>query len=779
MIKISRGIPGENRGRIAFLFLVILTISLLSVPPVTAQVTEHTEVLVILSYHPGMVFSDEEIRGIRESLAPLEDTVDIREEYMDTKEISDEKHFQNLYALYQHKYQNTSIDVIIAADNSAFDFITIYRDNLFPGTPVVFCGINYFSDDMIEGIDNITGVVEDKDIRSTLNTAFVHFPGTKEVYVIHDTTNTGHAIHHQVIQFVPEFENKVNFTFISDVTISELLDKVEVLPEDSIILLEGFNRDAEGKVVTHEELGDLISTHTDTPIYGNTEMYVGHGIIGGKITTGHSQGQVAGGMVLQILNGEPASSIPVVKNSPNVYMFDYNKIMQYEIALSSLPEESIIINQPKQKQVPAWILYVTLVGLASMGIGVVVLVFFLRVRKEIESDLRDNILERKKAQEELVRTNEELKAAYQQLKAQEDELQQNYEELRKTDHELKESESRYRHVVEDQTEFICRFRKDGTIIFANDAFCRYFQKPSHEIIGHKIKPDIPAEYRLMLSEHFAAITPENPVRYTEHRIRMPNGEVRWQQWSDRGIFDEKGEILEYQSVGRDVTDRKNAEETLALARRKLNVLNSVTFNDIRNTLFSLAAYLALATDMEKNEDLKQILQKQESLLAQIGSALTLANTYQDMGIKPPRWQNVNQTFLYAISHMDFEQVSSISRNVYLDGLEIYADPLLENVLSNLTDNVFRHGGPVTRISIFYNEVPDGIMLVFEDDGQGIPLSEKEKIFERQYGESKGLGLYMVREILGITGITISETGEPGKGARFEMFVSKGGYRFNV
>ncbi|KQC09835.1 MAG: hypothetical protein APR55_02710 [Methanolinea sp. SDB] len=778
MIKIRHPAVRRTKRCIFLGLLALILVSFLLGVPGSAQVPEKETVLVILSYHPGMVLSDEELRGMRDSLVPLGDGADIRVEYMDTKRISDSGHLGNLYRVYAHKYRDIRVDAIITGDNSAFDFIREYRDDLFPGVPVVFCGINYFSTDMIQGMENITGVVQDNDVRSTLRVALEHFPGTQNIYVVHDNTDTGVAIHSQVTQFVPEFENGIKFTFLSNLTIAELLERAADLPKDSIILLEPFNRDSEGMVVTHEEIGDLLDARTDVPMYGNSEMNLGHGIIGGKITTGYSQGRLAGGMALRILQGEPASSIPVVTNSPNVYMFDHLKLREFGIDQATLPEGSIIINAPPEEKVPAWILYLVLVILGCMGILVILLAFHLRVRKRIESELRESIAEKKAAEDELVRKNEELNAAYQQLKAQEEELRENYRELKKRESELRESESRYRHVIEDQTEFICRFQRDGTILLANNAFCRYYGKSCSEIIGHRILLDIPDADRRLLRDHFASITPENPVKSIEHRILLPDGEVRWQQWTDRGIFGPGGEIIEYQSVGRDNTERKKAREAFALARKKLSVLNSVTFTDIKNTVFSLSAYLAYATDMESDPGIARILKKQEAMLAQIEHSLNLAQAYQEMGIRPPRWQDVNQAFLFALSHLDLDLISKISRDVRLDGLEIYADQLPEKVMSNLTDNVFRHGGSVSRISLYYQEVPDGIVLVFEDDGRGIASEDKEKIFQKEYGGgSRVLGLNLVREILGITGITIKETGDQGRGARFEMHVPKGAYRF--
>ena len=114
----------------------------------------------------------------------------------------------------------------------------------------------------------------------------------------------------------------------------------------------------------------------------------------------------------------------------------------------------------------------------------------------------------------------------------------------------------------------------------------------------------------------------------------------------------------------------------------------------------------------------------------------------------------------------------------MSGLEIYADPLLETVFINLAENILVHGKTATHLSINYITNPDALTIIFEDNGTGIPVGLKEKVFTREYGSRKGMGLYFAREILSITGITIIENGEPGKGARFAITVPKGTYRFS-
>ena len=166
----------------------------------------------------------------------------------------------------------------------------------------------------------------------------------------------------------------------------------------------------------------------------------------------------------------------------------------------------------------------------------------------------------------------ELRAAYEQLTATEGELRRQYREMAKNEQELRQSEARYRNVVEVQTELISRFRPDGTHVFVNEAYCRYFGKSREEIIGHTFILDIPVEDRENVKLHFASLTPSHPVDSIEHRIVMPGREIRWQRWNDRAIFDEKGNVTEFQSVGRDITDRRQAEEALRESEERYRFL---------------------------------------------------------------------------------------------------------------------------------------------------------------------------------------------------------------
>ncbi|GEM_PF-478210 len=351
----------------------------------------------------------------------------------------------------------------------------------------------------------------------------------------------------------------------------------------------------------------------------------------------------------------------------------------------------------------------------------------------------------------------------------------NITERKLADYALKESEQKYRNVVEDQTEFISRFLPDGTHVFANDAYCRYFGKKKEEIIGHRFRPVLHPEDQEIVLHHLVSLTPQHPIMYINQRIIMPDGTTRWQRWSDRAIFDTNGNLLEYQSVGRDITRQKTAELALTLANKKLNLLSSITRHDINNQLTVLMGYLELLKDLNPNPSNKKYYQEITTAADLISSMIQFAKEYEEIGIHSPTWQDIHILVVYTEKEVLNRDVRAI--NGIPVGIEVFADPLIKRVFYNLMDNAIRYGGTITTIHFFSEEQEGCLKLVCEDDGEGVPTNEKEKIFKQGYGRNTGIGLFLSREILDITGITISESGETGKGARFEITVPKGVWRY--
>ena len=225
----------------------------------------------------------------------------------------------------------------------------------------------------------------------------------------------------------------------------------------------------------------------------------------------------------------------------------------------------------------------------------------------------------------------------------------------------------------------------------------------------------------------------------------------------------------------EILERKHFEATLQLANRKLNTLSSITRHDILNQITAIVMYVSLAEEMVQDPALLSYLKKIEQTTQMIQKQIRFARDYEDLGVNSPRWQRIDATISKAIAGLELGNVQ-VKKDV--GDLEIYADVLLEKVFYNIVDNALRHGQKVTKIRFSSQEDGEGITIFCEDNGIGVPKSMKEGIFKREYYRNTGYGLFLAAEILSITGLSISETGEPESGARFEIRIPKGIYRLS-
>ena len=216
------------------------------------------------------------------------------------------------------------------------------------------------------------------------------------------------------------------------------------------------------------------------------------------------------------------------------------------------------------------------------------------------------------------------------------------------------------------------------------------------------------------------------------------------------------------------------EEAFRKANEKLNLLSSITRHDILNQLMALRGFLDLSQIMTKDAEAGEYIRKARNAAAIIERHISFTRLYQDIGVKSPIWQNVRECLKKPVTDL---LPASVTCTVDLDTIEVYADPLFEKVLYTLIDNSLQYGEKVTEIRLSWRLIDTGEpVLQYEDNGVGIVPDDKEHIFERGFGKHTGFGLFLARQILAITGMTIKETGEAGKGARFEITVPKRAYR---
>ncbi len=221
-------------------------------------------------------------------------------------------------------------------------------------------------------------------------------------------------------------------------------------------------------------------------------------------------------------------------------------------------------------------------------------------------------------------------------------------------------------------------------------------------------------------------------------------------------------------VCRDTTARRKAEETIRKVNRQLTLLSGITRHDILNNVAITLGYLELAKE-KSCTGVDPFLEKIERNINQIRARIEFTRVYEDLGTKDPQWQDIHEV----LSRLDLPRGISVTDTCA--GTEIYADVMLGSVFFALVDNSARHGGHVKEIRISAIEDPEGLRIVYEDDGTGIPAGEKERIFERGYGRNTGLGLFLAREILSLTGISIQE----GRGSGYRRPVRDPGAYWRV
>jgi signal transduction histidine kinase len=212
--------------------------------------------------------------------------------------------------------------------------------------------------------------------------------------------------------------------------------------------------------------------------------------------------------------------------------------------------------------------------------------------------------------------------------------------------------------------------------------------------------------------------------------------------------------------------------TLA-ANKKLNLLSSITRHDIKNQLTALLAYIELSKMIVQDNDLKRTVNQEKIVADNILRQIEFTKDYEEIGVNSPQWQNVAE--LVSQSAPVLER-SGVQLDISTGDLEVFADPLLLKVFENLVDNSLRHGEHVRHISVGYEKTKEDIVLMYRDDGAGVPATDKERIFQKGFGKNTGLGLFLTREILSITGLSIQESGVYGEGVLFLIKAPEGCWR---
>jgi PAS domain S-box-containing protein len=338
--------------------------------------------------------------------------------------------------------------------------------------------------------------------------------------------------------------------------------------------------------------------------------------------------------------------------------------------------------------------------------------------------------------------------------------------------ELRQHGRRWEEVFELCGQPAIVLNPDQTIIAVNRACERAIGLPSKELVGRRCTeafhgtkgaPEGCPFHRLLESEE--------PSVQAELAIEALGGTYLV---SCSPICGGDGRITRAVCLATEITDRVRREQELQREHDKASLISNVTRHDLGNRLMALQGYLRMAergeVEPERRARYRRLVIEAAQSMEEI---LAFAADYEALGARTPEWQRIADIVRDALAEVP---LNGIRLEIETGAREVLADPMLRKVFSNLIDNSVRYGGSVSRIRVSARVDGDALVVVYEDDGVGIPRDEKGLIFYKGYGKNTGLGLYLTAQVLSITGIEIRETGTYGIGARFELRCPPGTWR---
>lgn len=714
------------------------------VPPI-----KHS-VLLLNSYHNGYSWSDNILDGVREALADENIDVDLHIEYLDGKRASTPLVHERYRELLRAKHAEQEFEAIVASDNLALRLAFAWRDDLFPGVPIVFAGVN---DVEIESTvkENATGVLENVDVAETLRLAKRFHPWAKRVVVVGDSSITGLAIRNQVRNASEEVQDIFTFEYMTAPSLDPILESLGDLPTDAILYYIPSYYKVEGTLYDAGEVLEVISQSTNRPVYSNWEFLLGHGSVGGKLISGRQQGLVAGRYTAELLRGVPISSLPVVQKTENPYLFSYSRLVEFNISQDLLPPNSTIIGAPKAfYEVSKDVFWSLLVSFVLLSFALVLLAI--------------NILRRRRIEHKIIN-------------------QLSFQEI----------------LMDSIPQLICWKDREGRYLGANRSFTEFFGIKDPDDVMGKTDYHIMKEGRF--TEWVAALDREVLISEKSRlRVRIsltgPAGETVWLEMNKVPLYDAQNKVVGTLSTAENMTREINLERQL-LQSQKMEAIGALAggiAHDFNNILTSIVNSTELAlmdvdADSDTGKDLERVLRASSRGKRLVQQIMAFSRPSQE-GFQPTDLaEHVRDTV--NLLQPSLPRNITVNASVTTDPVCVMVDPTqIYQVLMNLCTNAFQAmrdtGGVLeVRLEDVYldpdharelNMQPGGALrLVVSDTGPGIDPDIMDKVFDPFFTtkgkkEGTGLGLSVVLGIVKNHGGAVRVKSRPGEGATFEIYL---------
>jgi PAS domain S-box-containing protein len=667
-------------------------------------------------------------QSLRAAFADASDTIQIRNEYLDLSRFQDAPERRTLVDFLKHKYTGQKIDLVIAGLSSSLDFALEFRQELFPGVPIVYVALDQQEVQKRSLPPDVIGVPIKMDLTGTIDFALRLQPDTRRVFVVTGKSPFDVAWERVARQTFRAYENKLEFVYLSGLPMAELLKRVATLPDRSIVHYLHVFQDGAGQTFIPAKVLQMLAATANAPIYGHVDSYVGQGIVGGRVMSFEMEGKNAARLGLRILSGERPETMSVSGISPNVNMVDWRQLHRWGLPEASLPPQSDV----RYREPGVWDLYrwhiIGAVSLFALQTGLIVALLTQRANRR-RADLR------------------------------------------------------FWQVVATAPYGMIMVGDDGRIAMANAQAEKLFGYQREELIGQSVEMLVPERFRNHHSAHRAGFSASPVVR------PMGAGQELFARRKDGIEFPVEIALSPAQPDAPrlvlativDISSRRQAEESLRLSQVELRRLTGRLLQaqetesrriarELHDDLGQGLALLTVELDLLRQKPLDVASQLGARIQALLGHVKQLSSSVHDMShqLHPSKLEQLG--LVAALRSLCKEMAASHGLEIAFTATDRQLPAVvppdtavcLYRIAQEALRNAVKHGG-AQHATVMLSATAEVISLRIADDGVGFD--------PRQIQGKGGLGLVSMRERVLHLGGQIVIDSQPEKGTRVDVHIS--------
>ena len=658
---------------------------LLTIAPIRsgAQETGQKRVLILNSYHNGFDWSDRIMEGLKETLGK-EHLCYI--EYMDTKRFPYESRVGQVRGYFAEKYPPNYFDLIVTADDNALRFLFEYRDELWSGTQAVFCGVNDFYPELNRNRDWLTGLLEKNDHRETIRSAQMLLPSTERVLVVTDNTTSGKVQLETMKGLAGSVFTDLEFEFLNDdgnITLERVRRALSEAPPHTVVYFSDLYLDGNLEYLDYRNFLDDLTREYPVPFFVHSDFFLGYGTVGGMITSGYHQGTYAGETAERILGGVPAGKIPVLKESPNRYMFDFRVLDRFSIPRRRLPEGSLTVYDEglSFRQMMGWFIPIILGVFFFAGLSLVLAI---------------NVGRRKRAE---------------RLLAHERDL--------------------FHTLLDRIPDFIFFKDRESKLTRINAALARYLDLDTPEEALGRTDADF-------YTENFAAETRRDeleimetgrPLVNKEEKLEKEDRDSRWQTTTKLPLYDDRGNIIGTFGMARDLSQLKRYVDDLERSLTEKEVLLKEVHHRVKNNLAMISSLINLHPKEGLPPDAVNLLEDLRGRLYSI--SLVHDRIYMSENFSSVDLTEYIRKLVGTVIGASAGEIRDAEVEIDVEDLRVSLDKAvpIALILNELITNSFKHGlnaaggppgGRPKKLTVTGRVTGGEAVLSVRDNGPGFP-----------------------------------------------------------